>query len=271
MALNQEEQPVIDDNMTQIVTFSIQKIVLYSSCTTALGASLGALYGEIRGLSKLSYAFNMGANWTLIGVPFYTLREAILLYRKEIKAHNGESPWHRLGRDEFIASTLAGSIVGSRLGYMWRGYMAIPAGIIMYGGLAGLGQMGITSFRRWKQDVGYADWRRSVGLDHTTDSSVRDRWWRRQETFYRSKEDDNIVMPPSSYSWDPLRDGMDWASAKLNQYVTLPAWASPLANALDIEYRKKLNMQIQALEAQVFVLRKRVEEAKQKQQQASAI
>ncbi|TPX41881.1 hypothetical protein SeMB42_g05369 [Synchytrium endobioticum] len=249
------------------IIYSVKKIIIYSSTASAIGASLGALYGEVKGLSRLSYAFNMGANWMIVGLPFFSLRELVLVYSKEVKARQGCSPWHRLGRDEFIASTLSGSLVGTKLGHMWRGWKAVPAGIIVYGGLAGIAQLTITSVRRWKQDTAYMEWKKAVGLIidspvHTVDNATRARWWKNQENFYRKRDQDDVVVPPSNYYWDPVKDGLDWVSNKINQHVTLPEWASPMANALDIEYRKKLNMQIQALEAQVTVLRKRVDELK---------
>lgn len=51
--------------------------------------------------------------------------------------------------------------------------------------------------------------------------------------------------------WDPAKEAFDSLSSWIAAKMDLPPWASPFVNALDIEYRRKLNFSIEVLERQV--------------------
>lgn len=65
---------------------------------------------------------------------------------------------------------------------------------------------------------------------------------------------DNIWSKPAaqtSKEFDPFSDMFNWARDKLAEKVDMPTWASPLVNAVDLEYRRRLNFKISLLHNQI--------------------
>jgi hypothetical protein len=65
---------------------------------------------------------------------------------------------------------------------------------------------------------------------------------------------------PEPTNWDPIQDAFDWTKNRLVFLAwkgrPIPDWSSPLVNALDIEYRKRLNDKLDILERQIGKLKK---------------
>lgn len=66
---------------------------------------------------------------------------------------------------------------------------------------------------------------------------------------------------------DPLKDFFNFGVAKINSWFgnseEIPDWASPLVNALDIDYRKKLNLRILILNRQINELEEQKKQLKE--------
>lgn len=140
------------------------------------------------------------------------------------------------GRDwDEMASTLAaGSTVGMGIGYFWRGPKAIIPGILTYSLIAGFGQAVYTRLRHYRQ---------TLALEHSIAPP---------EEPFRFRELLKTKSMESNYGEiDPIQMLMGWVRDTMASVVDLPSWASPLVNALDLEYRNRLNYKIAFLEQQI--------------------
>ncbi|KAJ3085219.1 hypothetical protein HK102_000205 [Quaeritorhiza haematococci] len=141
------------------------------------------------------------------------------------------------------------------------------AGSVAYGCIATGSQFAYTFGRHWRQNVGlrYHEERQQQALSAATNAEEKP-WWKhpfREKA--RSLHDLDDGPNP-----DPFKDVVLWIRDKIADTVGgLPDWASPLANALDLEYRQKLNVRLRILERQVTELRISVDALKKEEQQLS--
>ncbi|KAI8810020.1 hypothetical protein BJ742DRAFT_801886 [Cladochytrium replicatum] len=202
----------------------LENTVTYSTACTFTGASLGAMIASWSGKQKLPYAFSMGSNWLAVCGPFIALREAGIVGLRTTRVLLGE-------RDEMAASFFAGSVVGGG----WTHYRLnrpFMGGATFYGGLSRILQPCLTSSRE------------------TPNISKRITTLFNKPAF--SLNEDFSPRDPFQ-DFDPI----EWAIAQLR--ISLPAWASPFANAFDVEYRKRLSMRILILEDDIEGTRQNIE------------
>ncbi|KAI9203584.1 uncharacterized protein BJ171DRAFT_137034 [Polychytrium aggregatum] len=247
MAQNQQQEPA-----SSLPSYLKRNPVLFVAKASAIaglsGATLGAAMAAIRLQNVVSWSVVMGSKWAGLALPFFGIREGILRYR----AHANESTNtpHLLVRDkdELISTATAGSIIGAGLGLLWRGPMAVIPGSVMYALLTASGQMGYTYLRHYRQRVGVDLLNQQLSPDSQADS--KDDWYNKP---FRSEP----ILDPQRSTWDPIKDAYHHVRDLIigpvghDSEYQVPSWASPLANALDMEYRNKLNSYIATLEFQI--------------------
>ncbi|KND00372.1 uncharacterized protein SPPG_04696 [Spizellomyces punctatus DAOM BR117] len=229
--------------------------VLQSTAVAGLtGSTLGAIFAAVRGQSRLAWAFSMGTNWVLAFAPFFGIREAVLHYRYQKNAAEGVDSFRMRDKDELISSITSGAIVGAGMGLIWRGPRALLSGSLMYSLLACGGQTLYLVGRQWRLRTALQQ-----RIDNQSPIPDRDqgfslsRFW--QMEILRP---DPSAKPAPAAEIDPVGSLFVWARDKINANVDLPDWTSPLLNAWDIEYRKRLNIRLKILESQVGELRETV-------------
>lgn len=214
---------------------------------------------------QLVHGFQMGSNWFLVSTVFFTTRESILTFRDRFLSNNDDPVKRIVSRDwnEMIASAGSGAFVGGITGWIWRGPMAIPAGVIMYAGITSTGQF-IYSSARWyrmKEAWKIHQQQQHQQLFQPYESSLpptpaphKESYWRRTAAF---RQDHNKDPKEAS---DPIKFVFDFIISQVRYHLDgLPEWASPLANAIDVEYRKRLNVRIRILEDQIEELQEKVQ------------
>ncbi|KAJ3412977.1 hypothetical protein HDV05_008692 [Chytridiales sp. JEL 0842] len=230
-----------------------------AQCTafaTGIGAMSGAMIAPFRAQSSLAWGFSMGANWFTLSLPFFALREAIMHVNHSINNSRQIENWKLRDKDEFIASMGSGTVVGLGAGYIWRGPVAMPAGALMYGIVAGSLQLAVTAFRRQRQEWAYTYSQRAPPPPPSPSSSSLDPsnkgiYKHFPEPFHAEARD-----PSQDAGWDPVGEFVMYLRNKFKAHVeVVPEWASPILNALDLEYRERLNIKIASLEGEVGNLR----------------
>ncbi|KAJ3069323.1 hypothetical protein HDU98_007634 [Podochytrium sp. JEL0797] len=225
---------------------SAKNIYVGTVGTTATGAAIGALWGIVKNQGPVGYSFMMGANWLSVSLPFCVVREAVLHHRHRLNPVYGRLNWRHRDADEMRASIVAGSVVGGGLAYYTRGSLAVIGGGIMFGTLSAVGQYAYTYFRHARQDAAYK--LQTQGDTPTTKlMDLRNPKPREEESF-------------DDHGYDPLREFTQFVRRKVldrmgDVTVVNGGWVSPVVNALDLEYRKRLNVKIEILERQVGSLR----------------
>ncbi|KAJ3280670.1 hypothetical protein HDU79_011447 [Rhizoclosmatium sp. JEL0117] len=239
--------PVSRDDRSLIT--SAKNIYVGTVGATASAAAVGGLWGIVAGQGPVGYAFLMGTNWLSLSLPFFVTREAILHQRQRLNPVYGRRNWRHRDGDEMLASTVAGSVVGGGLAYYTRGSLAVIGGGIMFGTLAAVGQYAATKFRHARQEAGYAIAKGEEKKEKRID--LRNQPEREPESF-------------DDHGYDPLREFTQYLRRKVldrmgDVTVTNGGWVSPMLNALDLDYRKRLNIKIEILERQVSSLKVQLE------------
>ncbi|KAI8916023.1 hypothetical protein EDD86DRAFT_9583 [Gorgonomyces haynaldii] len=152
--------------------------------------------------------------------------------------------WKTRDKNLMWASSISGSVVGSCVGLIWRGPLAIVPGALLYGLLGGFGQASANWLHYW---------RISNALVTTEDKMTM------RELFRTPFTPEQREQPV----YDPIGDAAKWIQTKLTKTIDTPVWASPLVHAVDMQHRKKINYQIILLQDQVRDL---MEEIKQLEQ-----
>ncbi|KAJ3124502.1 hypothetical protein HK098_001113 [Nowakowskiella sp. JEL0407] len=194
----------------------------------------------------------MAANWLVLSLPFFLSRESILAI----------APFHR-DNNELLATTLSSSLLGSVLAYNWRGLPAVPAGLLVYSSLGFISQKSLISLRHWRQSIALQllEQQQSEAQQSTQKPSVLDStYWSKNHQYQEARS----LTDREEAELDPLKSLFDWSVSGIKWLLRLhpdnvPDWASPLANALDLEYRKLLNVRLRVLEADVQELENRIE------------
>ncbi|KAI9337901.1 hypothetical protein DFJ73DRAFT_798371 [Zopfochytrium polystomum] len=250
------------------------------------GSTLGALLAVWKAQSPASWAFSMGANWVLLSVPFFTIREGVLHYRQRGHLQRGEDVLAFRDKDDMLGTLAAGAVVGGGLGRVARGRGYGLPGAMFYALLAGGIQMTSTVLRHWRLSAGArlrdtddailrahgaAD---GAGADarppldgYALDRIKKQAWADRYLGFYRRPFDSasEPALAPATGQFDPVGAAVGWVrrravGAMAEVVDDVPAWLSPLVNALDMEYRVRLNEKTEKLERQVAALRARARE-----------
>ncbi|KAJ3032604.1 Mitochondrial inner membrane protease atp23 [Rhizophlyctis rosea] len=162
-------------------------------------------------------------------------------------------------KDEMIASSMAGAVVGGGLGYVWRGPYATPAGAVMYGLIAAIGQAGVSTWHHYRLNKSF--FLESGGVEvekvpwYTKLKQLNENAWLEVG---RTEPD-----PAKSKWWDPVNVFAVWVKEKVHEhYGEPPEWATPYLNAFDVEYRKRLNIRAEILEGQVIKLQEQIKTLK---------
>ncbi|KAI8914988.1 hypothetical protein DFJ77DRAFT_464245 [Powellomyces hirtus] len=228
---------------------STQFVLQATAASGVTGSALGALLAAARGQSRLAWAFGMGANWVVVAGPFFALREGVLHYRYAQNAHTQTDSYRMRNKDEIIASIASGAVVGAGLGLLWRGPKAMIAGSLMYAMLACGGQTAYLLGRQYRLREGLKQRLRDDAI-RSGDPPPREwslaRFWEMDIT----RPESHLPAPPKK-ELDPLGDAFVWARDMINANVDMPDWTSPMLNAWDIEYRKRLSIRLGILEVQV--------------------
>ncbi|KAI8816388.1 uncharacterized protein EV422DRAFT_545850 [Fimicolochytrium jonesii] len=249
-----------ENALTHPTRNSIPFVLQATTAAGITGASLGALFAVAKGQSHVAWGFGMGANWVTASLPFFGLREGILHYRYARNAAQGIDSFRMRNKDELVASIASGAVVGAGLGFVWRGPKAIIAGSVMYSLIACSTQTIYLLFRQYRLRQGLAQ-----HIRQQNPSAEPPQPWsmRRLLTLDLLRPDSHLPYDHSAQKeLDPIGSAFIWARDALNRSVDLPEWASPLLNAFDVEYRKRLNVRLEILEVQVRDLRESVERMK---------
>ncbi|KAI9096964.1 hypothetical protein DFS34DRAFT_129644 [Phlyctochytrium arcticum] len=223
------------------------------------GASCGAILASYRGHSRAAWAFSMGTNWVVLTAPFLGIREVVLHYRLAKNAQEGINSYRTRNKDEMIASVAAGAFVGAGVGLVWRGPMAMIAGSLMYSALACGGQFSYLLARDWRLKRAVQERMNTINPPPAVEPDKCAFSLSRIWDMEILRENAGEVVEAAEI--DPLGSLFIWARDKVNQNVNVPEWASPLMNAWDIEYRKRLNARLEILEAQVADLKEKAGES----------
>ncbi|KAI8848505.1 hypothetical protein BC829DRAFT_393711 [Chytridium lagenaria] len=223
-----------------------QGTALATIAGSSVGASLALFYAE----SSVAWGFGMGANWAVVSLP---------LFRHYVNGVREVPNLLVRDKDEMIASTLSGAVVGGGLGYIWRGPRSIPIGMLVYGSLATLLQFTATSLRHYRQSL-------SLTLETPSTSTPPSTLLSKWQTLPRFTSNPTHE-PVGRFEIDPLGSLVGWITGKVvdrsgggHELGAAAWWASPVLNAVDMEYRVRLNKKIGILERQVEKLRKEVAE-----------
>ncbi|KAI8590384.1 hypothetical protein BDZ88DRAFT_108786 [Geranomyces variabilis] len=229
--------------------------VLQATAASGLaGATFGSLLASARGQSRLAWGFSMGANWTVVALPFFGIREGVLYYRHWQNDQRGQDSYRLRNKDEIIASIASGAVVGAGIGLMWRGPKAMIAGSLMYALIACGTQSAYLFARQYRLRRGLEQRLQSTQLPTPPPWSLRQFL---EQDILRSESHAGTKSLADS-DFDPLGAVFMWARNKINENVDVPDWTSPLLNAWDFEYRKRLSLRLGILEVQVADLRETV-------------
>ncbi|KAJ3033433.1 Mitochondrial inner membrane protease atp23, partial [Rhizophlyctis rosea] len=230
------------------------------------GAMVGTCYAYVNKLHSVGGTAPWVMNWMLVSAQFLTLREGILHLKYFLNDKRGISSFTTKNKDDMIASSISGAVVGGTIGNMWRGPPAIPAASLMYALIASAGQLGITQWHAYRLN-------QSLKISQGITEPKHIPWYTKLKNMHRhdpfpdlrQQELDANGGIPRSTQVDPVADAWVWMRDKINEVVELPEWASPVANAFDIEYRKRLNKRLEILELQVLELRERVADLREEE------
>ncbi|KAI9328520.1 hypothetical protein BDR26DRAFT_53024 [Obelidium mucronatum] len=230
---------------------SAKNIYVGTVALTGTGAGVGALWGIVKGQGPVGYSFLMGTNWLCLSLPFFVVREAVLHHRQRLNPVYGRLNWKHRDSDDMLASVVGGSVVGGGLAFYTRGSLAVVGGGIVFGTLSAIAQFGFTQFRHARQEAAYE---LQNGEEQKASKKYMD--FRNAPPREGTSFDD--------HGYDPLREFTQWAQKKIINKVGGVAvvdggWVSPILNALDLEYRKRLNVKIDILERQISSLRTQLE------------
>ncbi|KAJ3105904.1 hypothetical protein HDU96_008391 [Phlyctochytrium bullatum] len=231
-----------------------------------------------------AWGFGMGANWALVSVPFFGFRECIMHYRHFANNRKGTNNLLARDKDELIASASSGALVGAGLGHIWRGPRGILPGILLYSTLASGAQLSFSTLRHWRltqaEQLELAAHSPTPTTPTDTPLTLLQRW--KTQLRYTTDAD---PQPAHAKEWDPIGWLAKWTTARIavalgqdpaalgvdsmgkgwsaEDRLGAAWWASPVLNAIDMEYRIRLNKKIEALERQVARLEEEVRDAEE--------
>ncbi|KAJ3007543.1 hypothetical protein HKX48_009060 [Thoreauomyces humboldtii] len=195
----------------------------------------------------------MGANWMVVAAPFFGMREGLLHYRYAENASKGLDSFRTRNKDELIASIVSGAVVGAALGALWRGPKAMIAGSLMYATISCGGQALFLTARQWRLREGLKQRAQDVSGQPVPRPWSMARFWEQE-----IQRPNSHLPVEKAKEFDPLGDLFLWTRDRINENVDLPDWMSPMLNAWDIEYRKRLSIRLGILEVQVGDLKTEV-------------
>lgn len=162
-----------------------------------------------------------------------------------------------LDRDELVGSATGGAVAGSMLGFFYRGVMAIPAGLVMYGSLAFMGQYAWTAARHYRQEL---------GLNLSTEAGAQAHSKPPGPFFNPFKSPEEIEDMINGVKReidivDPIKD-MFVASARWIEQNVVPKSNNGQSNiwtrSLDDDYKVELNAKLFNLYDQVIAVKEEV-------------
>lgn len=238
---------------------AVSSIAVPIAITSTSGGILGLIIANSTGRSIPFTVLSMSTNYLFLSIPFYSIgfltlaiRFASLNLLSVRNAKNGVADYTRRDYDDMYSSLIAGSILGSGAGFMQRGKWGILPGILGYGFIAGAGQAIYSKLRHFRQQV-------ALRPEKESGFTFRD--------VLEGKTGDSFG------EIDPFQMLFAWGKRQLERVVTIPSWASPLVlilifnfqvNAVDLDYRHRLNYKISILEEQIENLANEVKELEAK-------
>jgi hypothetical protein len=130
------------------------------------------------------------------------------------------------------------------------------SGGLMYGMISGSLQLAYTYLRHYRQRLAFKEAMNPLPPLATIPTSEASEESRGIYKHYPEPFHPTIRDPSEDKGYDPLGELIKWARVKIkSQIVDTPKWASPILNALDLEYRDRLNFKIRVLERQVGKLK----------------
>lgn len=213
--------------------------IFYTTAATALASTIcAASYAHIKGLNIPATAVHQASNTLLVALPFLTIRETILHFK----------PKTSVNRDHAIASTASGMAVGAWIGWLWRGRWAIVAGMGIYGGIAATGQFILSAARNYRYTLINSRLEKGYYYEARKERATI-------MSLMRDPFVENSEMKVDEAD-DPVKEVFQWFVRQLEDtFGRFPERASPFVNALDLEYRMRLNRRIELLERQIKELR----------------
>ncbi len=236
--------------------------------TTALAAGAGAVTGAFlagwrgKGSQGLAYSLAMATNWTLVAVPFATLRLGLLAGVDAWRSAQHPAPTAPLGTAGrlTISALAAGAVGGGLLGW-WRGRAAAVVGGAVYALLGASGESALLLLADLRLRWAIRRLQAQAEGGPPPPPSILDRaWWQRPA----DNRDQGGFQPPAK-PLDPVQDLFLWVRSKFvdspgapgtpgQQAPATPSWMSPLVNALDVPYRERLDARIAFVEGQCTLL-----------------
>ncbi|KAJ3130580.1 hypothetical protein HK100_007941 [Physocladia obscura] len=256
------------------ISTSLNNVYAGTLASTLTGATGGAAWGIVRGYGPVGYSFLMGTNWLCLSLPFFVIRESVLQHRSKLNSAYGRENWRHRDSDDMLASLVGGAVVGSGLAYYTRnellstldsGSFAVTGGGILCAGVFGVLQFGATKLRHARQEAGAARKQRELDVIAGNDDSQQ------QQSLGKL-----LKNPPprdeifDERGWDPLNDFTKYLRGRaVNTFdENFVSWASPVINALDLDYRNRLNAKIAILERQIASLNSQLEKVAEKEKQS---
>ena len=174
----------------------------------------------------------------LVSVPFFTAREALLRIRFKLNSISGTHSLLKKDKDDVIASTGAGMLVGGWFAYFTRGPRAVAAGCMAYGFACCFVQMGLSLMRNYRLEM---------ALRNPVEGSQGFNW--------RDEALRTTAAIERQDAWDPVQDFFKWLRLKTVGRFAPQQWSSPLLNAIDSDHRRVLNAKIVILQDQIESLK----------------
>ncbi|KAJ3194911.1 hypothetical protein HK101_001583 [Irineochytrium annulatum] len=172
-------------------------------------------------------------------------------YRHYVNNKRGVPNLLMRDKDELIASAISGTLVGGSFG----GSAGIPAYALVYGVGCAAAQWSYTLLRHWRLRA--AMQQRDDELNKRPRPQTMMEWWRSVDRF------GHVDKQPQGYTYDPVGEVLGWIRSRVMANFDVPAYLSPLVNAVDVEYRVRLNtkadilkVQIENLEAEITAVKK---------------
>ncbi|KAJ1341988.1 hypothetical protein BSLG_003488 [Batrachochytrium salamandrivorans] len=247
---------------------------------TSTTTTLNALHSEPTGSTQIETSTDVAtiqpdlikrnpALFVFKGVATSTMREGVLQFRYWRNRCNGVPSLLRKDKDDTIASTAAGAVMGAGFGWMRYGSAASPAGALMYGLIAYSVQWGLCISRNVILDTSAEIYRKrqqhalkphlagNEELELHSGTITTPEWW---TSNWRNKDDDFSTHANPNPNWDPLKDAINWMVGHVRRRIDLGPEYSPLYNAFNLEYRKTLNTKVEILKFQIEALRHEIKQ-----------
>ena len=208
---------------SESITNAVSCVFKQITVSGVSGALAGTIYAELYNKSKPAYAFSIGMKWTMVAIPFFTIRKLIF--------HNDY---------QLTSSFVSGAIVGCGIGMIWRGPRAILPIAVLHGFVGLGGQFVVNMVDKFRYSVAIKK------LESLNMIEIP------KQMEYKNRNEQVVKEDPIKLIFNRVRDVV------LNA-VGVENIPDCIIYATDIEYRKKQLLKIGILRTQIYDLKKELE------------